>query len=172
MTSYVKHHVHLEKPQFHKLAKGLGVRIAHKHLKGSHEVHLTSRQLAKMGKHHKLGKGIVLKMSPSQLRHNKKYGKGMFGDLLKKGVSYLAPKAVDALGGLAKNFIAKKLGSGVKSVHHKKSGTGFFDTLKTIGSIGLPILKGVLGGKIKKAKKTTKKKKHVGKSFVASGYGV
>jgi len=37
-------------------------------------------------------------------------GRGLFGKLFKSAVGALAPKAIDVLGGLAKDMVAKKMG--------------------------------------------------------------
>lgn len=94
-----------------KLSRGEGVafhkdKVGH----GHHEIHLTKTQYHRLSK----GKGIRLRFSGAQVKHNLKHGKG-FGDFLKSAAksagSYVAGKAADAAGNLLGNAAKGALGS-------------------------------------------------------------
>ncbi len=158
MTDHYKHGMRFTAEQIKKLAKGMGVRVAHNHLTGSHVVHLTKRQLNKVKKSSRNGVGMVLRMSPTQIRHNMKGG-GIFDtikDLAWSGAKAIAPKAID----YASGYLKSQIGSGMSLRRSQsKSGKGFFgDLIKGVGSYGVNALAGLAGGRLRKRASRRKSK--------------
>jgi hypothetical protein len=72
--SYHQHHVHLTEHQIksianaHKNKTAVRIRIPHAHHKGGHVMHLTDRQITKLHKSERDGKGSDLILSTAQLK--------------------------------------------------------------------------------------------------------
>lgn len=129
MTEYIPKGINLTGLQAGKLAKGGTIQLKHEHLHGPHKVHLTKTQIKRIEKAHRDGHGMRLKMSESQLRHNKQKGAG-FMDTLKKigkiavnsdiGKS-LINKGQNAIHGLidkGANYIGDKTGLDMSGLAH------------------------------------------------------
>ena len=126
MTTYIEHGVTLTPNQKSKLASAISnkspltLRLKHSHLRGSDELTLTRRQIAKIEKSLAAGTGSDIKISGTQIRQSVKHGGNLFTSLASlgakllpfamRGVSKVAPAlatgAASALGeiGLKKLF--------------------------------------------------------------------
>jgi hypothetical protein len=86
-------------------------------------------------------RGVCRKSNPKYAAIKRDYeamkGQGFFGNLAKSALKSLAPKAIDALGGLAKDQLGKLGGEGVKrrGRPRKVKGDGLFGDLT-----GIPFL--------------------------------
>ena len=130
MTTYIEYGVTLTDGQKSKLLSAikkrspLTIRLKHSHLRGSDEIMLTQRQIAKIQKSLANGTGADLKISQAQIRSLVKHGGNLFSSLARigarvlpyavKGVSKFAPAlatgAATALGDLG---IKKLFGAGI-----------------------------------------------------------
>ena len=128
MTSYIEYGVTLTDGQKSKLASAilnqspLTLRIKHPHLRGSDELMLTQRQIAKIEKSLANGTGSDIKISKTQIRKSVKHGGNLFSSLaslgakvlpfaikgISKAVPALATGAATALGELGINKIFGK----------------------------------------------------------------
>ena len=130
MTSYIQYGVTLTDGQKSKLLSSiknrspLTLRLKHSHLRGSDELMLTQRQIAKIKKSIANGTGSDIKISKTQIRNSVKHGGNLFTSLISlgskllpfaiKGVSKVAPAlatgAATALGDIG---IKKLFGRGI-----------------------------------------------------------
>ena len=128
MTTYIEYGVKLTDGQKSKLASAilnkspLTLRLKHVQLRGSDELMLTQRQIAKIKKSIANGTGSDIKISKTQIRHSVKHGGNLFSSLASlgarvlpyaiKGVSKVAPAlatgAATALGEIGLNKIFGK----------------------------------------------------------------
>ena len=128
MANYFEYGVTLTDGQKSKLASAilnkspLTLRLKHSHLRGSDELMLTKRQIAKIGKSLRDGTGSDIKISKTQIRHSVKHGGNLFSSLaslgarvlpyaikgISKAVPALATGAATALGELGINKIFGK----------------------------------------------------------------
>lgn len=126
--TYLRHSLPLTQAIVNKLGSGLAHHFKTHELSGQHPVYLTAGQLKKLHMSHKTGKGFRLRMSHSQLRHNVRHARGFF-DTLKglagKALGAIAPKARDALVGLAKDQIGKRFGSSYGDLASSVAGKAF-----------------------------------------------
>ena len=109
MANYFEYGVTLTDGQKSKLASAilnkspLTLRLKHSHLRGSDELMLTKRQIAKIGKSLRDGTGSDIKISKTQIRHSVKHGGNLFSSLASLGARVLPytikgiSKAVPAL---------------------------------------------------------------------------
>ena len=129
MTTYIEYGVTLSPNQKSKLLSAirnkspLTLRLKHSHLRGSDELMLTQRQIARIKKSLANGTGSDIKISKKQINHSVKHGGNLFSSLARigakllpfaiKGVSKVAPAlatgAASALGDLG---IKKLFGKG------------------------------------------------------------
>ena len=130
MTTYLEYGVKLTDGQKSKLLSSiknrspLTLRLKHSHLRGSDELMLTRRQIAKIQKSLSNGTGSDIKISKTQIRNSVKHGGNLFSSLISlgskvlpyaiKGISKVAPAlatgAATALGDLG---IKKLFGRGI-----------------------------------------------------------
>ena len=130
MTTYIEYSVTLSDGQKSKLFSAiqnkspLTLRLKHSHLRGSDELMLTKRQIAKIKKSLANGTGSDIKISKTQISHLVKHGGNLFTSLARigakllplaiKGVSKAAPAiatgAATALGDIG---IKKLFGKGI-----------------------------------------------------------
>ena len=95
MTTYIEYGVTLTPNQKSKLASAirnnspLTIRLKHSQLRGSDEMMLTRRQIAKIEKSLSLGKGSDLKISKTQIRRSVKHGGNLFTSLASLGARLL-----------------------------------------------------------------------------------
>ena len=130
MTTYLEYGVTLTDGQKSKLLSSiknkspLTLRLKHSHLRGSDELMLTQRQIAKIQKSLANGTGSDIKISKTQIRNSVKHGGNLFSSLISlgskvlpyaiKGISKIAPEiakgAATALGDIG---IKKLFGKGI-----------------------------------------------------------
>ena len=128
MTTYEKCQMSFSDPQLIKLAKGFGVRVPHSNLTGKHTVLLTKRQCNKVSKCKKIKNGMIVRLSPTQVRHNVKHG-GSIAEVIdrirpfaKTALKAVGPLAIDALSNLAtkKYKRSKPIIDGISSLLKKR----------------------------------------------------
>ena len=130
MTTYIEYGVTLSDGQKSKLLNAiknkspLTLRLKNSHLRGSDELMLTQRQIAKIKKSLANGTGSDIKISKTQIRNSVKHGGNLFTSLINlgskvlpyaiKGISKVAPAlatgAATALGDLG---MKKLFGRGI-----------------------------------------------------------
>ena len=94
-------------------------RLVYEDLKGNDILAITNSQAEKMTKAHENGKSITIRMSWSQLKHNRKIEGGFFGllaGLAARALPMIAKTILPALGvgalsGLASSGVQKEMGS-------------------------------------------------------------
>ena len=99
----------------------VSIRLAYEDLNGEDVLALTNSQVNKITKAYEGGKGITIKMSKSQLAHNKKVEGGFLGmlaSLAARALPMLAKTVLPALGvgaltGLASSGVQKVMGQGL-----------------------------------------------------------
>jgi hypothetical protein len=140
MSRYTNVKVNISEGQADKIKKslqagvdGVSIRLSHDDLKGEHVLALTQAQINKMAKAYQSGTGMTIKMSKTQLKHNKTVEGGFIGAilpflatagkfLLSSVIPSLAQGALSGLGSAATSKLVDKIsGSGVLYV--KKGGT-------------------------------------------------
>ena len=124
---YVNVKVNISEGQKQKLQTALqvggpvSIRLGHEDLHGEDVLALTNSQVTKITKAYQGGKGITIKMSKSQLAHNKKVEGGFLGmlaSLAARALPMLAKTVLPALGvgaltGLASSGVQKVMGQGL-----------------------------------------------------------
>ena len=124
---YVNVKVNISEGQKQKLQSALqvggpvSIRLGHEDLNGEDVLALTNSQVNKITKAYEGGKGITIKMSKSQLAHNKKVEGGFLGmlaSLAARALPMLAKTVLPALGvgaltGLASSGVQKEMGQGL-----------------------------------------------------------
>ena len=128
MTKYVNVKVNISEGQKEKLqhaikanCSAVSIRLGHEDLQGNDILAVTSSQAKKMAKAHENGKGITIRMSSSQLKHNTKIEGGflsLLAGLAARALPLLAETVLPALGvgalsGLASLGVQKAMGSGL-----------------------------------------------------------
>ena len=130
MTTYIEYGVKLSDGQKSRLLSAiqnkspLTLRLKHSHLRGSDELMLTQRQIAKIKKSLSNGTGTDLKISKTQITHSVKRGGNLFTSLARlgskllplavKGVSKVAPAlATGAANALGEIGLKKLFGRGI-----------------------------------------------------------
>ena len=135
---YVNVKVNISEGQKKKLQTALqvggpvSIRLGHEDLNGEDVLALTNSQVNKITKAYEGGKGITIKMSKSQLAHNKKVEGGFLGmlaSLAARALPMLAKTVLPALGvgaltGLASSGVQKVMGTGTGTT--RKSGQGLY----------------------------------------------
>ena len=128
MTEYINVKVNISKGQKEKLqhaiqagCSAVSIRLGHEDLKGNDIIAITKSQAKKMTKAHENGKGITIRMTPKQLKHNTKIEGGFLGllaGLAARALPMIAKTVLPALGlgalsGLASSGVQKAMGSGL-----------------------------------------------------------
>ena len=128
MTEYINIKVNISEGQKEKLqhaikagCSAVSIRLGHEDLKGNDIITITKSQPKKMTKAHENGKGITIRMTSKQLKHNTKTEGGFCGLLaglaaraLPMIVKTVLPAlGVGALSGLASSGVQKAMGSGL-----------------------------------------------------------
>ena len=135
MAQYISTNVNLTENQIQKLRQAVNancaatsIKISYDDLDGDHTIFLTNTQHKKLENARELGKGLTIRMSSRQLKHNVKTQGGFLGALLPMlaGVGRavapallgVAKKAVPALttgalSGLASTGVSKLFGDGL-----------------------------------------------------------
>jgi len=91
LNGLIAHQLDLAKPQIHKLIKGLPVNLSfHKMGSGVGDVvaFLHPHNAKKLLSSYHKGKGVRLQMSPEEIEHSIKHGRG-FMDIIKKGAKFI-----------------------------------------------------------------------------------
>ena len=139
MTQYISTQVNLTENQIQKLRQAVNancaatsIRINADDLDGDHTIFLTNAQHRKLENARDQGKGLTVKMSSKQLKHNVKTQGGFLGALLGTAARVVGPAlmgvakkvlphlATGALSGLASTGVSKLFGNGL---YLKKGGT-------------------------------------------------
>ena len=128
MTQYKDAYVNISEWQKEKLQRApkancptISIRLDHEDLKGNDILAITRSQAKKLAKAHEDGKGITIRMSSKQLKHNMKVEGGFLGllaGLAARAIPMLAKTVLPALGvgalsGLASSGVQKAMGSGL-----------------------------------------------------------
>ena len=127
MTQYINVKVKISEWQKEKLQHALkancptiSIRLNHEDLNGNDILAVTRSQAKKLSKAHEDVKGITIRMSSKQLKHNMKVEGGFLGllaGLAARAIPMLAKTVLPALGvgalsGLASSGVQKAMGSG------------------------------------------------------------
>ena len=128
MTRYINVKVNISEWQKEKLqhtiksnCSAVSIRLAHEDLQGNDILAVTHSQANKLAKAHENSKGIMIRMSSNQLKHNKKVEGGFLGllaGLAARALPMVARTVLPALGvgalsGLASSGLQKAMGSGL-----------------------------------------------------------
>ena len=128
MTRYINVKVNISEWQKEKLqhaiksnCSAVSICLAHEDLQGNDILAVTHSQANKLAKAHENGKGITIRMSSNQLKHNKKVEGGFLGLLAGLAARALPMEArtvlpalgVGALSGLTSSGVQKAMGSGL-----------------------------------------------------------
>ena len=128
MTRYINVKVNISEWQKEKLqhaiklnCSAVSIRLAHEDLQGNDILAVTHSQADKLAKAHENGKGITIRMSSNQLKHNKKVEGGFLGllaGLAARALPMVARTVLPALGvgalsGLASSGVQKAMESGL-----------------------------------------------------------
>ena len=128
MTKYLNAKVNISEGQKEKLQHAIkancsmvSIRLGYKNLKGNDILAVTESQAKKLAKAYENKKGVTIKMSLKQLKHNMKVEGGFLGllaGLAARALPVLAKTVLPALGvgalsGLASSGVQKAMGSGL-----------------------------------------------------------
>ena len=128
MTKYLNARVNISEWQKEKLQHAIKsgcptviIRLGYEDLKGNDILAVTGSQAKKLAKAHENGKGVTIKMSSKQLKHNMKIEGGSLGvlaGLAARALPFVAKTVLPALGvgalsGLASTGVSKAMGSGL-----------------------------------------------------------
>ena len=143
MTQYINVKVKISEGQKEKLQHALkancptiSIRLNHEDLNGNDILAITKSQAKKMAKAHENGRGITIRMTSKQLKHNMKTEGGFLGllaGLAARALPMIAKTVLPALGfgalsGLASSGVQKAMGNGL----YLKRG-GLITTVETDG---------------------------------------
>ena len=139
MTQYKSVNVNLSENQINKLQQAVkancaatSIKLGYDDLDGEHTIFLTNGQYNKLQNARDRGKGLTVRMSSRQLKHNVKTEGGFLGALLGTAARVVGPAlmgvakkvlphlATGALSGLASTGVSKLFGNGL---YLKKGGT-------------------------------------------------
>ena len=139
MTQYKSVNVNLSENQINKLQQAVNancaatsIKLGYDDLNGEHTIFLTNAQYNKLQNARDQGKGLTVRMSSRQLKHNVKTEGGFLGALLGTAARVVGPAlmgvakkvlphlATGALSGLASTGVSKLFGNGL---YLKKGGT-------------------------------------------------
>ena len=139
MTQYKSVNVNLSENQINKLQQAVNancaatsIKLGYDDLDGEHTIFLTNGQYNKLQNARNRGKGLTVRMSSRQLKHNVKTDGGFLGALLGTAARVVGPAlmgvakkvlphlATGALSGLASTGVSKLFGNGL---YLKKGGT-------------------------------------------------
>ena len=128
MTRYTNVKVNISERQKKKLQHAIkavclatSIRLGHEDLQGNDILAVTGSQAKKLVKAHENGKGITIRMSSSELKHNTKIEGGFLGllaGLAARALPFVAKTvlpalAVGALSGAVSSGVQKAMGSGL-----------------------------------------------------------
>ena len=132
MTQYISTNVNLSENQIQKLRQAVNancsatsIKLGYDDLDGEHTIFLTNAQNNKLQNARERGKGLTIRMSSRQLKHNVKTQGGFLGALLGTAARLAGPTllgvakkavpalATGALSGLASTGVSKLFGDGL-----------------------------------------------------------
>ena len=128
MTQYINVKVKISEGQKEKLQHALkancstiSIRLKHEDLNGNDILAITESQAKKLAKAHEDGKGITIRLTSKQLKHNMKVEGGFLGllaGLAARALPMIAKTVLPALGvgalsGLASSGVQKAMGNGL-----------------------------------------------------------
>ena len=128
MTRYINVKINISEGQKEKLqhaikagCSAVSIRLGHEDLEGNDILAITNSQAKKLAKAHENCKGITIRMTSKQLKHNTKIEGGFLGllvGLAARAIQMLAKTVLPALGvgalsRLASSGVQKALGSGL-----------------------------------------------------------
>ena len=128
MAKYVNVKVNISEEQKEKLHHAIkagcsatSIRLGHEDLKGNDILAVTNWQAKKLAKAYENGKGITIRMTSKQLKHNRKIEggfPGLLAGLAARALPMVAKTVLPALGvgalsGLASSGVQKVMGSGL-----------------------------------------------------------
>ena len=128
MAKYVNVKVYVSEGQKEKLQQAIkescsavSIRLGHEDLQGNDILAVTNSHAKKLAKAHENGKGITIRMSSRQLKHNTKIEGGFLGLLARLAMralpmiarTVLPALGVGALSGLASSGVQKAMVSGL-----------------------------------------------------------
>ena len=128
MTKYINVKVNISEGQKEKLQHAIkagcpavSIRLGHEDLQGNDILAVTSSQAKKLSKAHENGKGMTIRISSSQLKHNTKIEGGflsLLAGLAARALPFVAKTVLPALGvgalsRLASTGVSKAMGSGL-----------------------------------------------------------
>ena len=132
MTQYLSANINLSENQIEKLRQSVNancaatsIKLGRDDLDGDHTIFLTKAQHKKLENSRNQGKGLTIKMSNKQLKHNVKTQGGFLGALLGAAARVAGPAlmgiakkalpalASGALSGLASTGVSKLFGDGL-----------------------------------------------------------
>ena len=128
MTKYLNARVNISEWQKEKLQHAIksgcptvSIRLGYEDLKGNDILAVTGSQAKKLAKAHENRKGVTIKISSKQLKHNMKIEGGFLGllaGLAARALPFVAKTVLPALGvgapsGLASTGVSKAMGSGL-----------------------------------------------------------
>ena len=126
MTKYINTKVNISEGQKEKLQHPIkancsmvNIRLGYEDLKGYGILAVTESQAKKLAKAYENKKGITIRMSSRQLKHNTKVEGGLLGLLPMLAKTVLPALGVGAFSGLASTGVSKAIGS---SLYLKKGG--------------------------------------------------
>ena len=139
MTQYKSVNVNLSENQINKLRQAINtdceatsIKLGYDDLDGDHTIFITNGQYNKLQNAKNQGKGLIIRMSSKQLKHNTRTEGGFLGALLGTAARVVGPAlmglakkaiphlATGALSGLASTGVSKLFGYGL---YLKKGGT-------------------------------------------------
>ena len=134
MTNYVNVKVNISDGQKEKLQHAIkvscsstSIRLGHEDLQGNNILAVTDSQAKKLAKAHENGKGITIRMTSKQLKHNTKIEGGFLGllaGLAARALPMIAKTVLPALGVGALSLIGSTKSDGVGSLSQKKKRIG------------------------------------------------
>ena len=125
MTRYINAKVNISEGQKEKLqhaikahCSAVSIHLGYEDLRGNDILAITESQAKRLAKAYENGKGITIRMSSRQLKHNTKVEGGFLGLLAARALPMLAKTVLAALGvgalsGLASTGVQKAMGSGL-----------------------------------------------------------
>ncbi len=129
MVQYIDTKVHIGDSQKAKIEKAVEdgtavtIQFSHEDINGNDVIALTKTQVNKLAKAYQDGKGARIKLSATQLKHNKEMEGGFIGALLTGLASSVLPSVI--------SYVADKFMGSSKGIAAGNSGSGYH-----LGSLG------------------------------------
>ena len=165
MPTYVPTRLAITGPQISRILAGHRIQISPAKVGSGHVFHLTKQQHNKLRRHVTVGKGMRLQMTPHQIHHHMRHGRGFF-DFIKKAADYVSP-VLKTLAPILKPLAEKGLEAGF-SRYGSKLGP-LSGIAKSVASQGLTK---AFGGRVlvgKGRRRMRRRRPAAGGSFKAAG---